>query len=254
MSNSQIQQSSFLHKENISFRDTIFKNPEVKTYHFSPQTKNRVCNHPNSMFFQSNESFIRYNSFQNFSHLHRSSTFNTTKTEPDQLSKVEEELLKSKEPIEFPIENSNEEIEVLGEKGIWLNKNESFNWHGSVPLCNYEINQDKRPQIIYKKSNCELNYIQELAIRYLRPPTPPKPGDVVIVQEPNKETSSAPPLIIRQQPARAATPEPLVIREAPPKQPPIIGKKLIIISGKRLPPPPRKVCKFIINTYVIYKK
>lgn len=198
MSNSQIQQSSFLHKENISFRDTIFKNPEEKTYNFSPQAKNRVCNDSNSMFFQSNDSFIRYNSFQNFSHLHRSSTFNTFKTRPNQFSKVEEELLKSKEPIEFPIENSYEEIEVLGKKGIWLNKNESLNWHGSVPLCNYEINQDKRPQFIYKKSNCELNYIQELAIRYLRPPTPPAPGDIVIVQEPNKQIPPAPPIEIER--------------------------------------------------------
>lgn len=78
-------------------------------------------------------------------------------------------------------------------------------------------------------------------MRYLRPPTPPAPGDIVITQEPNVVTPPAPPLVIRQQPARPTTPEPLVIREKPPAPPPQIGRKVITISGKRLPPPPRKV-------------
>jgi hypothetical protein len=80
-----------------------------------------------------------------------------------------------------------------------------------------------------------------LAVRYLRPPTPPAPGEIVITQEPNVLTPPAPPLVIRQQPPRPITPEPLVVREAPPPAPQPIGRKLITISGKRLPPPPRKV-------------
>lgn len=82
---------------------------------------------------------------------------------------------------------------------------------------------------------------KELAIRYLRPPIPPHPGEIVITQEPNVLTPPAPPLVIRQQPPRPMTPEPLVVREAPPPAPQPIGRKLITISGKRLPPPPRKV-------------
>ena len=80
-----------------------------------------------------------------------------------------------------------------------------------------------------------------MAVRYLRPPTPPAPGEIVITQEPNVLTPPAPPLVIRQQPPRPITPEPLVVREAPPPAPQPIGRKLITISGKRLPPPPRKV-------------
>ena len=86
-----------------------------------------------------------------------------------------------------------------------------------------------------------LEYVQELAVRYLRPPTPPAPGEIVITQEADFRSGPAPPLIIRQQPARAATPEPLVVREAPPAPPPQLGVKRIAISGRRLPPPPRKV-------------
>jgi hypothetical protein len=83
--------------------------------------------------------------------------------------------------------------------------------------------------------------IQEIAIRYLRPPTPPPPGEILINQECNTLTPPAPPLIVRQQPPRPDTPEPLVVREAPPAPPEPVGKKVITISGKRLPPPPRKV-------------
>ena len=80
-------------------------------------------------------------------------------------------------------------------------------------------------------------------MRYLRPPTPPAPGDIVIVEEcgVGKAAPPAPPLIIRQRPVVPRTPEPLVLREEPPPAPPRLGQKVITISGKRLPPPPRKV-------------
>lgn len=80
-----------------------------------------------------------------------------------------------------------------------------------------------------------------MTIRYLRPPTPPEPGEIVIKLEANKLTPPAPPIVIRQQPPKPVTPEPLIIREAPPPAPPCIGRKLITIYGQRLPPPPRKV-------------
>ncbi len=80
-------------------------------------------------------------------------------------------------------------------------------------------------------------------MRYLKPPTPPPPGDIIIKQECNYTCAPTPPLIIRQQPPRPCTPEPLVIRECPPPSPPLAQQstKVITISGKRVPPPPRKV-------------
>jgi hypothetical protein len=124
-----------------------------------------------------------------------------------------------------------EEINVLGQRGIWANKSEVINWKGLIPITDYLINEDPNPEIVNKRVNQHLEYIQELAIRYLRPPTPPAPGEIVITQQPNVLTPPAPPLIIRQQPPRPPTPEPLIIREAPPKPPAAIGRKLIIISG-----------------------
>lgn len=154
------------------------------------------------------------------------------------VSEMEKTILRSLTPITL---DENEEITIFGQRGLWANKQEEINWKGNIPLCNYEINQDQDPEIIRKKSDQKLEYIQELAIRYLRPATPPSPGEIIIQQQPDVLSSPAPPLIIRQQPARPSTPEPLVIREVPPKQPELVGKKIITISGKKLPPPPRKL-------------
>ena len=155
------------------------------------------------------------------------------------LSDVEALILRSLEPREFP--HATDQISVLGEHGLWLNKDEALSWRGVLPLDRYPVNEDNQPEVITKRSQQKLEYVQELAVRYLRPPTPPAPGEILITQEANELTPPAPPLIVRQQPARPATPEPLVIREAPPLPPPTIGRKLITISGKRLPPAPRKV-------------
>ena len=154
------------------------------------------------------------------------------------ISEIEVAILRSDEPI---VITESEEINVLGHRGIWANRNESNQWKGAVPLSEYKINEDQNPEIIRKTSKKQLEYIQELAIRYLKPPTPPTPGDIIITQSANELIPPAPPLIIRQQPARAVTPEPLVIREAPPNAPNTVGRKIIKISGKQMPPPPRKV-------------
>ena len=156
----------------------------------------------------------------------------------ENLSLIEQKILRSTNPIEI---TEREEIEAIGQRGIWANKSEVMNWQGEISINEYSINEDTNPQIITKKVQERTEYIQELAIRYLRPPTPPAPGEIIITQKADVSTGPAPPLIIRQQPARSATPEPLVIREAPPQPPVSIGPKRVTISGKRIPPPPRKV-------------
>jgi hypothetical protein len=154
------------------------------------------------------------------------------------LSELEQLILQSQQPVEL---NENEEIEVNGERGLWANRAEVQQWRGDIPLEEYLINQDANPEVITKRAPQNLEYVQELAVRYLRPPTPPAPGEILITQENNICTGPAPPLIIRQQPPRPETPAPLVIREAPPAPPAQVGQKVITISGKRIPPPPRKV-------------
>ncbi|RNA32766.1 hypothetical protein BpHYR1_046786 [Brachionus plicatilis] len=123
------------------------------------------------------------------------------------INDLETTLLRCSSPI---LMEESEEISVLGERGIWMNKSQCENWH-------------------------------ELSIRYLKPPTPEEPGDIIIKYENDGTCDPAPPIIMRQQPSRPKTPEPLILREAPPKPPKQIEKKVITISGKKLPPTPRKV-------------
>lgn len=44
----------------------------------------------------------------------------------------------------------------------------------------YKINFDPNPQLIRKQANDAVTYKQEVAVRYLRPPTPPPPGPLII--------------------------------------------------------------------------
>ena len=141
------------------------------------------------------------------------------------LSDIETAILRSQDaPINI---SETEEINVLGQRGIWANKQEVLNWKGVLPISEYLINEDPNPDIVTKRVAQHIEYVQELAVRYLRPPTPPAPGEIIITQEANNLVPPAPPLIIRQQPPRPPTPEPLIVREAPPPPPPAIGRKLM---------------------------
>jgi hypothetical protein len=105
----------------------------------------------------------------------------------------------------------------------------------------YKINFDPNPQIIRKHANDAVTYKQEVAVRYLRPPTPPPPGPLIIKEVRNPALPPAPPIVIRQRPPRPATPPPLIIRERPPQPPPQLAPKLITKPLPPPPPPPRRV-------------
>lgn len=96
---------------------------------------------------------------------------------PNFLSKFEAELLRTNSPLES---NETEELTVFGNRGIWVNREEIANWNGNIN--EYVLNEDSNPEIVEKKVQTALHYIQELAVRYLSPPTPPPPGDIVITQ------------------------------------------------------------------------
>jgi len=154
------------------------------------------------------------------------------------VSQIEQQILRSSEPIQV---SETEELTVIGERGIWLNKQEVNGWRGDLNISEYKIHEDRNPQVIQKRYAGVVEFVQELAIRYLRPPTPPAAGEIIISMGPDSAVGPAPPLIIRQAAGRASTPEPLVLREAPPQPPQPAGPKRITISGKKNPPPPRKV-------------
>jgi hypothetical protein len=170
--------------------------------------------------------------------LETSSTSFSGKVISTAYSKIEDAVLSATRPLDV-IEN--EIITVNGQTGLWANKTEVLNWRGELPISEYKINDDQNAEIIRKRNDQVVQYEHEIAARYLRPPTPPPPGEIIVSVEPNVPTAPAPPLIIRQQAPRPETPPPLVLREAPPKLPAPIARKVISIPGKRIPPPPRKV-------------
>ncbi|RMZ95824.1 hypothetical protein BpHYR1_017282 [Brachionus plicatilis] len=110
-----------------------------------------------------------------------------------------------------------------------------------ISLDQYKLNNDPNPEVIRKKPADKIRYKQDVAIRFLEPPQPPKHGEIVVKQLPNRQIAPAPPLVVRQAPPKPTTPAPLVLREAPPPPPPRIPDQTVLVPGKVLPPPSRKV-------------
>lgn len=155
------------------------------------------------------------------------------------MNSIEKELLNSIKPLE--ILGIEEETTAFNERGIWLNKKEVCNWSGPIPISQYELNKDESPEIITKTIQTPVDYVQDISIKYLKPPTPPPHGDLIIRQENEIIRPEAPPQIIRQSAARPKTPDSLTIREKPPAFPQVFPQQTITITGKIIDPPPRKV-------------
>jgi hypothetical protein len=79
------------------------------------------------------------------------------------------------------------------------------------------------------------------SVRYLKPPDPPKSGDIIIEELPPRQVAPAPILIEHVQSVRAVTPPPIIIREAPPEPPQPLPGRTIYVPGKVYAPPARKV-------------
>lgn len=80
----------------------------------------------------------------------------------------------------------------------------------AIPLNQYRLNEDLNPEIIRKKPIERVNYTQNVAVRYLRPPAPAPAGDIIIHQLPDRQVAPAPPLHLRHQQPSQQTPPPLV--------------------------------------------
>lgn len=151
---------------------------------------------------------------------------------------IERDLIKSLEPLRI---NEEEETTVQNQRGIWANRDEVRNWRGPIPISDYTFNEDSTPDLITKTIHQPVEYTQDIAVKYLKPPTPPPHGDLIIRQENDIIRPAAPAQIIRQLAPRPRTPEPLIIRERPPVPPTVMPTQLISLPGKVIDPPPRKV-------------
>ncbi|CAF1637726.1 unnamed protein product [Adineta ricciae] len=137
-------------------------------------------------------------------------------------------------------------------------------------LTQYPINYDPSPQIIRKTvdpNHQPVVYKQQIAVRYLCPPTPPPPAPLIIREVRAHEPSPLPPIIIRQRPPAPATPPPIIIRERPPTPPSYTTPKIIYkrvspvqqqtsrrVIIERLPPMPAKPPDIIVERWLPYKQ
>ena len=97
------------------------------------------------------------------------------------------------------------------------------------------LNLDPNPIVIKKKSKEKLQYTQKIAVKYLKPPPLPPPGDLIIRQEADRIATPLSPIIIRQRMKTPPTPPPIILRERPPDAPKPIPQKIITIPGKVIP-------------------
>jgi hypothetical protein len=142
-------------------------------------------------------------------------------------SGIESMILRSKSPVN--LETSNDMVSVQGISGHWVNKAEVTKWKSKkgIPLSSYPINEDPNPEVILKKSEDQtpVSLKQDITIKYLRPPSLPAPGDIIIKQGRKVRPDRAPPIVIRQYPPVEASQPTLIIRERPPTPPPKIETK-----------------------------
>ena len=155
------------------------------------------------------------------------------------LSQVEEAIKASKIPINV---QEREEITVNGVRGIFANRAEVQAFRGPVPIEQYQVNSDTaNAELMTKRQpDCVVD-TQRIKYKFLKPPAPEKPGDLIIRQESDTAAPAAPPIVIRQIPAAPAAPAPIVIREEPPRAPMPIQRQIVTIPGKMVAPPARKL-------------
>ena len=102
-------------------------------------------------------------------------------------------------------------------------------------------NVDPNPIVIRKKPSTPVNYTQHVSVKFLQPPPPQQPGDIVITQQKDVQAPPVKPRLMRQKPPLPIKPAPLIVRERPPLAPAPIAPEHHVIPGKVIPPPPRKV-------------
>ncbi len=218
--------------------------PSNKHYKFVPDFSQKIANDLARLNMdkeiKTDNSFKPLSSDSNSIYLN---SLRSTKSPTLGLSKSVESIPAQQSQVLQPLKKDTSLYEELFdfEKSDWLTSADFKNWKSDLPFKKFQVNSDRSPIVRIKKMKDDVEFTREIALRYLKPPTPPQPGEVIITQKPNILTKPAPPLIIRQQPPRPSSPAPLVIREEPPNPPKQVGVKHITIAGKRIPPAPRKV-------------
>ena len=78
--------------------------------------------------------------------------------EASAFSEIEQAILRAANPISI---NETETITVNGQSGIWANRGEVVSWRGVIPITQYLINEDANPEIIRKRTEQSIDYMNK---------------------------------------------------------------------------------------------
>jgi hypothetical protein len=67
-------------------------------------------------------------------------------------------------------------------------------------FCPDDVNYDPNPEIIRHKNPDNITYTQKVGVRYLKPPTPPPPGPILIREIQSTPPNDPPPLVVSTTP------------------------------------------------------
>ena len=83
---------------------------------------------------------------------------------------IQNDIYKSKDPFDF-LENEKDSVYQREDMNCKTEKSKEFSFYEDV-----ELNDDLSPKLIRKKTCQKIEYVQEIFMRYLSPPSPPPAG------------------------------------------------------------------------------
>ena len=65
---------------------------------------------------------------------------------------------------------------------------------------NDDLNYDPHPEVVHRENSDDITYTQKVGVRYLKPPTPPPPGPILIREIQPTPPKNPPPLVVSTTP------------------------------------------------------
>jgi len=103
-------------------------------------------------------------------------------------------------------DHDREELKKSRRVRFYTNEDDSIKIHAKSEPClnqihlDNDINYDPNPEIIYHDNPDNIIYTQKVGVRYLKPPTPPPPGPILIREIQSTPPNAPPPFVVSTTP------------------------------------------------------
>lgn len=162
-------------------------NKKTSAHFFSTTEPNRESNFRGQQFFNKKKFFLKNTGAKMSSHMVQSFSNNSRYRTSQQFSPLPptRSIQASVSPVQQP---HYDPAQLIADQTIdpalllHENPNHCTDLAPQLPLNKYRLNVDQHPHVVRRKPQEKVHYLQQVAVRYLKPPPPPKAGDVVIRQ------------------------------------------------------------------------